>query len=55
MLQEAFVHWRELDDKLLWCDLQIGRHVRSSTDAKRAAEITGIGELTGSATTAAVG
>jgi transposase len=27
-VQEAFVHWRELDDKLLWCDQQIGRHVR---------------------------
>jgi transposase len=55
VLQEAFMHWRELDDKLLWCDRQIGRHVRSSTDAKRAAKITGIGELTASATTASVG
>lgn len=55
VVQEAFVHWRELDDKLLWCDQQIGRHVRSSVDAKRAARITGIGELTASATTAAVG
>lgn len=53
-MQEAFVHWRELDDKLLWCDQQIGRHVRSSTDAKRAARITGIGELTASAITASV-
>jgi transposase len=55
VVQEAFVHWRELDDKLLWCDQQIGRHVRSSTDAKRAAKITGIGELTASAMTASVG
>jgi transposase len=53
-VQEAFVHWRELDDKLLWCDQQIGRHVRSSDDAKRAAKITGIGELTASAITASV-
>jgi transposase len=53
-VQEAFVHWRELDDKLLWCDQQIGRHVRSSADAKRAARITGIGELTASAITASV-
>jgi transposase len=50
----AFVHWRELDDKLLWCDQQIGRHVRSSVQAKRAARITGIGELTASAMTASV-
>ena len=53
-VQEAFVHWRELDDKLLWCDQQVGRHVRSSADAKRAAKITGIGELTASAVTASV-
>ena len=55
VVQEAFEHWRELDDKLLWCDQQIGRHVRSSADAKRAAKITGIGELTASAMTASVG
>ena len=54
-LQEAFVHWRELDDKLRWCDQEIGRHVRSSNQAKRAAKITGIGELTASAMTASVG
>ena len=53
-VQEAFVHWRELDEKLLWCDQQIGRHVRSSAEAKRAARITGIGELTASAMTASV-
>jgi transposase len=54
VLQEAFVHWRELDDKLRWCDQQVGRHVRSSAAAKRAARITGIGELAASATTASV-
>jgi transposase len=48
-LQEAFVHWRELDDKLLWCDRQIGCHVRTCDQARRAARITGIGELTASA------
>ena len=55
VLQQAFEHWRELDAKLLWCDQQIGRHVRSSPEAKRAAKITGIGELTASAMTACVG
>lgn len=55
VLQEAFVHWRELDAKMLWCDQQVGRHVRSSAKAKRAARITGIGELAASATTASVG
>jgi transposase len=55
VLQEAFEHWRGLDDKLVWCDQQIGRHVRSSPEARQAAKITGIGELTASAMTASVG
>ena len=54
VLQEAFVHWRELDDKMRWCDQQVGRHVRSSAEARRAARIGGIGELTASAMTASV-
>ena len=55
VLQQAFDHWRELDAHLLWCDQQVGRHVRSCPQAKRAAKITGIGELTASAMSAAVG
>jgi transposase len=54
VLQEAFEHWRGLDAKLHWCDQQVGRHVRSSPAAQRAAKITGIGELTASAMTAGV-
>jgi transposase len=55
VLQQAFEHWRALDAELQRCDQQIGRHVRSSLDARRAAKITGIGELTASAMTASVG
>jgi transposase len=54
-LQVALEHWRWLDEQLRWCDRQIGEHVRSSEQAKRAAGITGIGELTASAMVAAVG
>jgi transposase len=38
-----------------WCDQQIGAHVRSSPAAKRAAKVTGIGEIGASALTAGVG
>ena len=55
VLQRAFDHWRELDAHLLWCDRQIGLHVRSSPEARRAARITGIGELGASALVAGVG
>ena len=55
VLQRAFEHWRELDEQMHWCDQQVGQHVRSSEQAKRAAKLTGIGELGASALTASVG
>ena len=55
VMQQALEHWRELDERMRWCDSQVGRHVRSTPAARRAAKITGIGELTASAMVAAVG
>lgn len=55
VLHDAFEHWRTLDERLRWCDRQIGQHVRSSAAAQRAAAIQGIGALTASAATASVG
>jgi transposase len=55
VVQRAFEHWRELDEHMRWCDQQVGRHVRSSAQAKRAAKVMGIGELGASAVTASVG
>jgi transposase len=55
VLQRAFDHWRELDEHMRWCDRQVGQHVRASAQAKRAAKVTGIGELGASAFTAGVG
>ena len=55
VVQRAFEHWRELDEHMRWCDQQVGQHVRASVAAKRAAKLTGIGELGASAFTASVG
>src|SRR5450631_2802035 len=55
VLQRAVNHWRELDEHIRWCDQQVGQHVRGSTEAKRAAKVTGIGEIGASALTASVG
>ena len=55
VLQEAFAHWRELDERLLWSDRQVGQHVRSTPQARRAARITGIGELGASGLVASLG
>src|SRR5450755_4100995 len=52
VVQRAFEHWRELDEHMRWCDQQVGQHVRSSAEAKRAAKVTGIGEIGASALTA---
>jgi transposase len=55
VVQRAFDHWRALDEQMLWCDKQVGQHVRSSPQAKRAAKVLGIGELGASAVVASVG
>ena len=54
-VQQAYEHWRELDERMRWCDQQIGAHVRGSPEAKRAAKVGGIGEIGASALTAGVG
>ena len=55
VVQRAWDQWRELDEHMTWCDQHIGAHVRGSEQAKRAAKITGIGEIGASAFVAAVG
>jgi len=55
VLQQAFEHWRELDEHIVWCDRQVGQHVRSSPQAQQAIKITGIGELGASALVGGVG
>jgi transposase len=55
VLQRAFEHWRGLDEQMRWCDRQVGQHVRGSDEARRAAGVTGIGELGASALVAGVG
>ena len=54
-VRQARDHWRGLDERMRWCDQEIGAHVRSSLAAHRAAKINGIGEIGASALTAGVG
>jgi transposase len=42
-VQQAYEHWRSLDEHMRWCDQRIGAHVRSSPAAQRAAKVLGIG------------
>jgi transposase len=54
-LDRAFLHWRELDAHIGWCDHEIARHVKTDAMAAQAMRITGIGPTTASAMVAAVG
>jgi transposase len=53
-LQQAQLQWRQLDDHLEWCDQRVKQHARENAQARRAAQLCGVGELTASALAAAV-
>jgi transposase len=54
-LQEARLHWIELECHIASCDERITAHVRSDEQAKAAAQIAGIGPVSASALVATVG
>ena len=54
-LQEARLHWIELECHIASCDERIAAHVRSDAQAKAAAQLAGIGPVTASALVATVG
>ncbi|MEY4749898.1 MAG: hypothetical protein RIQ60_2112, partial [Pseudomonadota bacterium] len=53
-LNQAFLHWVELDCHLIWCDERIAEHVRRDDRARAAKEVSGIGTITASAMVASV-
>ena len=54
-LQEARLHWIELECHIASCDERITAHVRADEQAKAAAQLSGIGPITASALVATVG
>ena len=54
-IQEARLHWIELECHIASCDERITAHVRSDAQAKVAAQLAGIGPVTASALVATVG
>lgn len=54
-LQRAQLQWLELDCHVAWCDERIANHVKSDEQAKAAAELCGVGNVTASAIVASVG
>jgi transposase len=54
-LQRARLQWLELDCHIAWCDERIAAHVETDEQARRAAQLCGIGPVTASALVASIG
>lgn len=55
VIEEAYGHWKEIDDRISWCDQRINAHVKDDAQAKAAKDLMGVGPVTASAVVATVG
>lgn len=55
VIQEIYAHWKEIDERIKWCDQRIIAHVKDDAKAKAAKDLMGIGPVTASAVVATVG
>lgn len=55
VIQEAYDQWKDLDERIDWCNERIKAHVKDDAQAKAAKELIGIGPVTASAVVATVG
>jgi transposase len=55
VIQEANDQWKDLDERIDWCDERIKAHVKDDAQAKAAQELMGIGPVTASAVVTTVG
>lgn len=53
-LQQAFTHWRAVEEQMDWCEQRIAEHARQDEQARRACELLGVGPITASAAVACV-
>jgi transposase len=54
-LQQAYLHWQEIDLHIAWCDERIAAHVKADAQAGEAMHLMGVGPVTASAVVASVG
>ena len=55
VIEEAYGHWKEIDERIKWCDQRINAHIKDDAQAKAAKELMGVGPVTASAVVATVG
>jgi transposase len=55
VIEEAYGHWKAIEERIKWCDQRIGAHVKDDAQARAAKELMGVGPVTASAVVATVG
>ena len=55
VIQQAQMHWAQLDAHIQWCDKRIEAHIKQDAHAKQATQLMGVGPVTASAVVATVG
>ena len=55
VIDEAYGHWKEIEQRIQWCDERIKAHVKDDAQAKAATALMGVGPVTASAVVATVG
>ena len=55
VIQQAQMHWAQLDAHIQWCDERIEAHIKQDAHAKQATQLMGVGPITASAVVATVG
>lgn len=56
-IDEAYTHWRQLEEQIQWCDDRIAAHLKEdeqARQARQAVKVIGVGPLTASAVVATV-
>ncbi|MDO8261683.1 MAG: IS110 family transposase [Gallionella sp.] len=55
VIDEAYSHWKEIEERIKWCDQRISAHIKDDAQARAAKELMGVGPVTASAVVATVG
>ena len=55
VVQEAYDQWKDIEERIQWCDERISAQVKDDAQAKAAKELMGVGPVTASAVVATVG
>ena len=55
VIEEAYRHWKQLEERIEWCDQRINAHIKDDAQTKAATDLMSMGPITASAVVATVG